>query len=201
MKLATCIALAVLTLSACAEQATYPGAQQGGACSPGTCGPGMGDPGMGGPGMGGPGMGGPGMGGPGMGGPGMHAGGGGPPGMRGDIGPGVWRANPNFPNVDVINDTHIVVDQEPIFIPRNFTDKRITWQLPRDSRYRFDRENGVTVGPEVSSGHRAFSECKPEMNELRYTCRNDGTPGSYKYTIRVTGPASVPPLDPFIRNG
>ena len=95
----------------------------------------------------------------------------------------------------------IVVDQEPIFIPRNFTDKRITWQLPRDSRYRFDRENGVTVGPEVSSGHRAFSECKPEMNALRYTCRNDGTPGSYKYTIRVTGPASVPPLDPFIRNG
>ena len=123
------------------------------------------------------------------------------PGMRGDMGPGVWRANPNFPNVDVINDTHIVVDQEPIFIPRNFTDKRITWQLPRDSRYRFDRENGVTVGPEVSSGHRAFSECKPEMNELRYTCRNDGTPGSYKYPIRVTGPASVPQLDPFIRNG
>ncbi len=172
MKLATCMALAVLALSACAEQATYPGTQQGG---------------MGGRGMGGPGMG-----------PGP---GGGHPGMRGDMGPGVWRANPNFPNVDVINDTHIVVDQEPIFIPRNFTDKRITWQLPRDSRYRFDRENGVTVGPEVSSGHRAFSECRPEMNELRYTCRNDGTPGSYKYTIRVTGPASVPPLDPFIRNG
>jgi len=187
MKLATCMALALLALSACAEQATYPGAQQGGACGPGACGPGMGGPGMGGPGMGGPGMG-----------PGP---GGGHPGMRGDMGPGVWRANPNFPNVDVINDSHIIVDQEPIFIPRNFTDKRITWQLPRDSRYRFDRENGVTVGPEVSSGHRAFSECKPEMNALRYTCKNDGTPGSYKYTIRVTGPASVPPLDPFIRNG
>lgn len=131
------------------------------------------------------------------GGPGMR--GGGPHMMAG--GPRFLRGNPNFPNVEVVNDEIIVVDQEPVFMPRNYVDKKISWQLPNGGPYKFDHDRGIVVEGEKTSGHVAFTDCKPEQNDYRFVCKNDGTAGWYKYTIRVVGPANIPPLDPFIRNG
>lgn len=141
------------------------------------------------------------VGGPGRQGPGPETGGAGPGMHMMGGGPRLFRANPNFPNVEVVNDLIIVVDQEPVFMPANFTDKKISWQLPNGGPYKFDHDRGITVEREKTTGHAAFTECKPEQNDYRFVCKNDGTTGWYKYTIRVVGPANIPPLDPFIRNG
>ena len=50
---------------------------------------------------------------------------------------------PTRPQVYVTADNRLVVNQEPIILPRTATE--VTWQLPRDSRARFDRERGITV--------------------------------------------------------
>lgn len=107
--------------------------------------------------------------------------------------------NPNFPRVEVRDDAIIVVDQEPIFIPKGLADKSIEWRLSPHSRYRFPA-NGVVVEPEEKTRHVAFKDCGVKADGRHFRCTNDGTPGRYKYTIRVTGPERIEPLDPWIRN-
>jgi hypothetical protein len=109
--------------------------------------------------------------------------------------PGMARANPKRPQVDVLHDKVIVVDQEPIFIPRNFTDKSITWELV-NRHYSFVE---IKVEPN-SAGQVAFSNCRDSEQGRKLKCDNNGTPGKYKYTIKVRGPAEIEPLDPWIRN-
>jgi hypothetical protein len=53
------------------------------------------------------------------------------------------RIEPTRPQVYVTADNRLVVNQEPIVLPRTATE--VTWQLPRDGRARFDRERGITV--------------------------------------------------------
>lgn len=53
--------------------------------------------------------------------------------------------NPARPLILVTPDNRLIVNQEPIIVPRDAAEFKITWQLPRDSRAKFNRENGVTV--------------------------------------------------------
>ena len=109
-----------------------------------------------------------------------------------------WGARPNTPQVEIVNNQVIIVDQEPIFIPRHFVDKRITWELvPSGSPYVFV---SVTVDAEIETKERAFFDCAVIAGGKRVKCENNGTPGKYKYTLRVRGPATLE-LDPWIMNG
>jgi hypothetical protein len=108
-----------------------------------------------------------------------------------------WGAKPNTPQVEIVNDAVIVVDQEPIFIPGSYIDKKVTWEIvPANSRYTFE-----SVRVDADSGVVAFTDCAVIASGKKAKCENNGKPGKYKYTIKVTGPAAVPELDPWIWNG
>lgn len=53
--------------------------------------------------------------------------------------------NPARPQIHVTPDNRLIVNQEPIILPRDAGEFTITWHLPRDSRAKFNREDGVTV--------------------------------------------------------
>lgn len=109
------------------------------------------------------------------------------------------RAKPNKPKVEVINDAVIVVDQEPIYIPRNYVDKSITWEIvPSPSPYSIA---AVSVEAEATTKRIALTNCRVLEGGKRARCENTGDEGKYKYTISVSGPARIDPLDPWIWNG
>ena len=110
-----------------------------------------------------------------------------------------WGSKPNSPQVEVVNDAVIIVDQEPIFIPGNYVNKDITWEIvPPNSRYAFD---SIRVEPD-KNGTIAFpSSCTLLADGKKAKGPNNGREGKVKYTIKVTGPATVPELDPWIWNG
>jgi len=102
--------------------------------------------------------------------------------------------DPHNPRV-IVTGTYIVVDQEPIVIPKEDREP-IVWQLPKDSRYTFP-ENGIVIdkaGDEFS--------CSVEQDKHRFVCRNRHTkPGKYHYTIRVMdGERQLNTLDPIVMN-
>ncbi|HEY2862357.1 MAG TPA: hypothetical protein VGK37_01885 [Casimicrobiaceae bacterium] len=103
--------------------------------------------------------------------------------------------NPHNPNVSVV-EGYIVVDQEPIVVPKNEKDFLIVWQLSRGSAYSFP-DDGIVV----ARSEEEF-KCHPEADKQRFSCvfRNS-KPGKYKYTIKVLdGLRPLRPLDPTIVN-
>ncbi len=111
----------------------------------------------------------------------------------------VERAKPNTPKVEVINDAVIVVDQEPIYIPRNYIDKSITWEIvPSTSPYSIA---AVSVDAEATTKRIALTNCRVLEGGKKARCENTVDEGKYKYTISVSGPARIDPLDPWIWNG
>ena len=110
------------------------------------------------------------------------------------------RVKPNTPLVELVHETILVVDQEPIYFPRNYTDKSVEFELlAPNPAYVFVR---VTAAADPSTGHRAITNCRVQGGGKKAKCDNDGTPGQYKYTLEVGGgPAGIPPLDPWIMNG
>ena len=103
--------------------------------------------------------------------------------------------NPTRPQVVVVADKFIVVNQEPLVFLKDQRNVTITWQLPKDSKFRF-APNGITVdraGGEI--------EC-PTRGEggREFSCINRHTkPGKYSYTIRLEGAQKLV-SDPFIMN-
>lgn len=76
----------------------------------------------------------------------------------------------------------------------------IYWQLDAASApgYAFPRDGIVFP----SSGASEFVDCHPIQGGAVYFCKDLNTkPGKYKYTINLTGPRPVPPLDPSVVNG
>jgi hypothetical protein len=109
--------------------------------------------------------------------------------------PFVRKPDPHNPSVSVVSG-YIVVDQEPIVVPKGQYDFSIVWQLAKDSTYSFP-DDGIVV----ARGEDEF-KCKPEADKQRFTCvfRNS-KPGKYKYTIKVLdGTKLLEPLDPTIVN-
>lgn len=102
--------------------------------------------------------------------------------------------DPENPKVYVIDDTWIVVDQEPTYIRRKGA--VIVFELPRDRKLAF-AEDGISVRGEL----RRDFDCKPGSEPTKFTCHFLGDASKrgtvYKYTIRLTqGGKPLPPLDP-----
>lgn len=114
------------------------------------------------------------------------------PGMHLGRGP-----DPHHPNVSVAAGGHIVVDQEPIIVPKGQRDFMITWRLPEGSGLSFPRDGIVVVAPPGEF------DCKVVQGGERFTCKNRNSgKGRYKYTIKVLDQGRpLEPLDPFIVNG
>jgi hypothetical protein len=53
--------------------------------------------------------------------------------------------DPARPQITVTPENRLVVNQEPIVVPRRGVDWTITWQLPRDGKARFLKEKGITI--------------------------------------------------------
>lgn len=111
--------------------------------------------------------------------------------------PEVKKSDPSKPQVSV-KDGKIVVDPDPLQFAKDQQNVKITWELPKDSKYIFPND-GITIkdpGDEIL-------DCQVEPNEkgLKYSCKNKHSkPGKYKYTVKVDGSPAVPPLDPIIEN-
>jgi hypothetical protein len=70
----------------------------------------------------------------------------------------------------------------------------ITWQLPKDSKYRFAR-NGIAV--DKAEGE---IDCPAAGGTLEFSCINrHKKSGKYSYTIRLEGPQKLV-SDPYIMN-
>lgn len=124
--------------------------------------------------------------------------------------------NPQFPQVSVVGDRYIVIDQEPIIAQRGST---ITWQLP-EGKLAFDRERGITIDALVkalpprpgakpqdmqpaaaqrSKVERSLFPCSAR-SEREFACvvPRDAKSGQYAYTVRVKSPAGDLILDPTV---
>ena len=102
--------------------------------------------------------------------------------------------DPGNPKVSVVSGRLLVVNQEPIVVPKGAKNFRITWELPLGSNYNFPADGIV-----VDKGRDEFS-CNLEKDTQRFSCvfRNS-KPGRYKYTIKANdGDKALPPLDPII---
>lgn len=102
------------------------------------------------------------------------------------------------PQVRVVADRFVVVNQEPLIFLRDQRNVTITWQLPKDSKYRFARD-GISV---EKKAEREI-DCPAQPPSLEFSCVNRHTRnGKYSYTIKLvdsTG-ARGPEIDPFIYN-
>ncbi len=104
--------------------------------------------------------------------------------------------DPANPKVTVASGRYIVVDQEPIVVPKGAKDFRITWELPLASGLTFP-DDGIVI----ANGGDEF-KCNREAGRTRFTCidRNSRS-NRYKYTIKVMdGEKPLPPFDPIIIN-
>jgi hypothetical protein len=123
-----------------------------------------------------------------------------------------------------VRDGRIVVSPEILYYLPGERDVQITWQLPRDSKYRFPtkpanpREQGIViegrltdrllrstdgVDSVVLEKQDEIVRCEVRNEGLEFVCLNRHTQaGVYKYTIRVLDPAQRTPLvrDPVLFN-
>lgn len=123
------------------------------------------------------------------------------PGGNQGFDPGqISKPDREFPNVWII-DNAIVVDQEPIRVPRGVNRVRILWALERSSEYSFP-ENAITIAATPGSAPLENVNCGAFGAQRRgYLCTFDRAPGRavYKYSIRVNrGGTSLESLDPQI---
>jgi hypothetical protein len=71
----------------------------------------------------------------------------------------------------------------------------VSWKLAADSPYTFP-----ATGIVIADAGDEF-KCGVETDPHTFTCKNNhGKFGVYKYTINVTGPRPVDPLDPWMVN-
>jgi hypothetical protein len=89
----------------------------------------------------------------------------------------------------------VVVQYDTVLGKRNGD---IVWEMQNASgqSYSFDRNNGI-VFPTAPTG--AF-DCHEEANGARYSCKNRGDAGKFKYTINVAGSPPATSLDPWVVN-
>lgn len=74
----------------------------------------------------------------------------------------------------------------------------IVWEISNQpgQTYEFDRSNGIVFPTDTS---RNF-DCHVEASGGRFSCKNRGDRGEYKYTVNVVGAPTVRPLDPWVVN-
>ena len=107
-----------------------------------------------------------------------------------------FNISPNTPNVAIIDNKQIVVDQEPLYFAKGASNVEIVWQLPVGSDYKFSH-NGIVI----KNGGKEFENCRVEQNGRKFACLNvHARPGRYKYTINVESPTKKLSEDPIIIN-
>ena len=106
-----------------------------------------------------------------------------------------WKTpDPGNPKVSVISGRLLVVNQEPIVVPKGAKNFRITWELPRGSNYNFP-DDGIVV----ENGGKEFDCGRLTDKRFFYCTFHNSKPGRYKYTIKANdGVKALPPLDPII---
>lgn len=105
-------------------------------------------------------------------------------------------ADPTRPQVRVVGDRFIVVSAEPLVFLKDQRNVTITWQLPKDSKYRFARD-GISVERKAEGE----IECPARPEGLEFSCLNrHAKPGKYAYTIRLVDGTRRLESDPFIMN-
>jgi hypothetical protein len=98
---------------------------------------------------------------------------------------------------------YLVNNQIQVDVPELYVigpNHKIYWQLDSASAPGYSFPSNGIVFP--SSGASEFVDCHPIQQGAVYFCKDLNTkPGRYKYTINLTGPRPVPPLDPSVVNG
>lgn len=134
----------------------------------------------------------------------------------------VLPADPRAPNISIVtesdNKASIVIDQEPIVLPRpsaaaiagaSTSTTTISWALPVFSNYVFDQDKGIVIAPYVENNVTGPSpqnlKCSSPPNMKVYTCTYDTPAGGtkYKYSVMVwdsTKQRSIDRLDPTVWN-
>jgi len=106
--------------------------------------------------------------------------------------------DPTRPQVAVVSGRFIVVNQEPLVFLRDQKNVTITWQLPKESQYRFQPRNGIDI---EEKGRGEITECAVRSGGLEFSCVNRHTkPGKYSYTIRLLDGSRQIYSDPHIYN-
>jgi len=106
--------------------------------------------------------------------------------------------DPTRPQVAVISGRFIVVNQEPLVFLRDQKNVTITWQLPKESQYRFQPRNGIDI---EEKGRGEITDCAVRSGGLEFSCVNRHTrPGKYSYTIRLLDGSKQIYSDPHIYN-
>jgi hypothetical protein len=74
----------------------------------------------------------------------------------------------------------------------------IVWEISNQTgqTYAFDRSNGIVFPTDTN---RNF-DCHVEASGGRFSCKNRGDRGEYKYTVNLVGSSAVRPLDPWVVN-
>lgn len=106
------------------------------------------------------------------------------------------QPDPLFPNVFITSGANIVVDQEPIRIPKGDSPKvTLTWSLAQDSPYTFSGD-GIEVDKKFKFDCGVLGKPR-KVAACTFQRLPSGT--QVKYTVRVKGGAKDPPvLDPMI---
>lgn len=100
-------------------------------------------------------------------------------------------------NVYVVSNK-IVVDVDPLYVvgPNHM----IYWQIDPDTAAGYTFPNNGIVLP-TTAGAADFN-CQAIQGGAVFFCQDrNSMPGTYKYTVNLTGPQQLTPLDPWIRNG
>jgi len=104
------------------------------------------------------------------------------------------------PNVFVGDDGTIVVDQEPIRVPRSEGKIVIVWALAYTNAYTFP-EDGIRLIDPATQQPPPGAECAPQGAARKlYRCAYTAPlePRAYKYAIKVNG--GKPALQPSVYN-
>lgn len=122
----------------------------------------------------------------------------------------VRRPQPLEPNVFIVEGEYIVIDQEPIRVPRAGpgTDERrvtIAWALEAGSPYTFPGEGGVNIFAETPGkpGPQNLNCAALRPQHKVFVCRYDRPPSGtrFKYSVTVMkGSTPLEKLDPHIMN-
>lgn len=116
---------------------------------------------------------------------------------------GVRATNMAYVSVSVINDTYIVVSQEPIYV-RQGDDNAIYWSLDPNGRYYFPdtaRDHGIDFQPPPP--HPTDLKCTTDNGDIyTFVCTyKRATKSKYPYTIKVTKDGTnILKSDPTVMN-
>ena len=108
----------------------------------------------------------------------------------------------NYANVQVLNDTYVVVSQEPIYVQQD-NDNAIFWSLPPGGNYYFLPKGSASPGIVFDKPQMPQTDCD-NYNADKYTFRctyKKANKKKYTYVINVTRDGThIISSDPTVMN-